>query len=84
MEGLAIPLRGEVLTSGGVHRRRSARHGFTIGTAGPAIRGDQIPESDDIAEAETPAAAQDFQATGEELPASKSDEHKRRDLGQTA
>lgn len=84
MEGLEIPLRGEISTPGGVHRRRSSWYGAAVGAAGSPVRGDKIPQPDDITQAQAAASTKDLQAAGQELPEGQSDEHKRRDLGQTA
>lgn len=48
LEGLEISLCGEILTFRGIHRRRSSRHGATVGAAGPPVRRNKIPESYDI------------------------------------
>lgn len=42
---------------------------------------DKVFESDDLAEAEAAATAQDLQAAGEELPTSEADEHQCGNLG---
>lgn len=83
LEGLEIALRSQIPQVRGVHRRRPPRDGSSAGTSGPALRGDQIFESNDLEEAETSETAENFQTAGKELSESEPDEHKCRDLGTT-
>ena len=61
---LAFAVRREIPASGRVHRRRASRNGAAAGAARIALRRDQVPQSHDLQEAQTPTPAKDIQTAG--------------------